>query len=192
MIKTENFQQVEVTSSQELRNWLQKNHAQEESVWLVTFKKSVPSKYVSTSEILDELISFGWIDGIRRKLDEKRTMQLIAPRQTQHWAKTYKDRAKKLMDENKMTKAGLDSIERSKELGLWDIMDDVDALIKPDDLIKCLKEHQGAFKFFNTLSPSNMRNVLRWIKLAKTSKTRKERILKTALLSSKGEKISGI
>ena len=141
---------------------------------------------------MDELISFGWIDGIRRKLDEDRTMQLIAPRKTQHWAKTYKDRAKKLINAKKMTQAGLDSIERSKELGLWNFIDDVDALIKPDDLIKCLKEHHGAFEFFNTLSPSHMRFVLRWIKLAKTKETRQKRILETAILSAKGEKMKGI
>lgn len=192
MIKTENFKRLEIISSDELRDWLYKNHAQKESIWLVTFKKSVATKHVSTSEVLDELISFGWIDGIRRKLDEDRTMQLIAPRKTQHWAKTYKERAKRLINENKMTKAGHDSIERSKELGLWNFMDDVDALTKPDDLIKSLKKHKGAFEFFNTLSPSNMRFVLRWIKLAKTKETRQKRILETAILSSKGEKIPGI
>lgn len=77
MIKTENFDKVEITSQEELRSWLLKNHAQPESVWLVTHKKSEPDKYVSRWDVLNELICFGWIDGIRRKLDDKKTMQLI-------------------------------------------------------------------------------------------------------------------
>lgn len=192
MVKTENFEKVEVSSTAELRDWLQANYTQEESVWLVTYKKSVPEKYVSVSEVLDELIAFGWIDGIRRKLDETRTMQLIAPRQTQHWLKTYKDRANKLVKEGRMTQAGQESIARSKQLGLWNFLDDVDALVKPDDLLECLKQHKGALAFFDALSPSNQRFILRWIKLAKTGKTRQKRILETAVLSSKGEKMKGL
>ena len=93
MIKTENFDQVEISSSEALRSWLMKNHGQTKSVWLVTYKKSEPGKYVSRWDVLDELICFGWIDGIRRKLDDKRTMQLISQRRVEHWAKTYKERA---------------------------------------------------------------------------------------------------
>ena len=48
MIETKNFQKIEVSSIQELSNWLEKNHHQKESVWLVTFKKIVPEKYLST------------------------------------------------------------------------------------------------------------------------------------------------
>ena len=107
MIKTENFDKVEITSSDELRKCLLKHHTQTESVWLDTFKKSELDKYVSREEVLDELISFGWIDGMRRKLDESRTMQLIAPRKVQHWAKTYKDRAAKLIEEKRMHPSGL-------------------------------------------------------------------------------------
>ena len=53
MIKTDNFEKVEVNSSRELRNWLSVHYNQTESVWLVTYKKDTPEKYVSTSEILD-------------------------------------------------------------------------------------------------------------------------------------------
>ena len=85
MIKTENFDKVEITSGQELRSWLLENFNRDQGIWIVTYKKSEGDKYVSKEEVLDELISFGWIDGIRRKLDEKRTMQLITKRKTQHW-----------------------------------------------------------------------------------------------------------
>jgi uncharacterized protein YdeI (YjbR/CyaY-like superfamily) len=191
MIKTGNFDKIEITSQEQLRSWLMKNHAQSESVWLVTHKKSEPHNYVSRWEVLDELICFGWIDGIRRKLDDKKTMQLISQRKVEHWAKTYKERAAKLIDEGKMHASGLKAIEDSKSNGLWNFMDDVDNLVVPEDLSLELLKLDGAEEFFNSINPSSKRFVLRWIKLAKTDKTRKNRIRKITELSSKGEKLPG-
>lgn len=151
----------------------------------------MPNKYVSTSEVLDELLSFGWIDGIRRKLDENRTMQLISPRKAQHWAKSYKERAAKLIASGKMQNAGLQSIEQAKESGLWSFMDDVDQLITPPDLSEELKKNDDSERFFQTINDSSKRFVLRWIKLAKTEKTRRNRIQRIAMLSAKGEKLPG-
>ncbi len=188
MIKTKNFEQVEVTSSAALRAWLEANHEQGESVWLVTHKKHVADKYVSTGDILDEVLCFGWIDGIRRKLDDERTMQMISPRQVQHWAKSYKDRVARLEKAGKMQPAGWEVIEESKRSGLWSFMDDVDALIVPDDLLAALEAEPAALENFNSASPSYRRNVLRWIKLAKTDKTRANRISKTVDFAARNEK----
>ncbi|MFA0965053.1 YdeI family protein [Roseivirga sp. BDSF3-8] len=191
MIKTENFEKVEVTSAGELRDWLSKHYAQDYSVWLVTYKKVKPAKYISTGQILNELLCFGWIDGIRRKLDEDRTMQFISPRKSEHWAKTYKQRAAKLMEQGRMHDAGLKSIEASKASGLWDFMNDVDNLVIPTDLQKALKKYPEAETFFHNINDSSKRFVLRWIKLAKKEETRQARMEKIAQLSARGEKLPG-
>lgn len=191
MIKTENFKKVEVTSGKALRTWLEKNYKQQESIWLVTFKKNVPEKYLSTADVLDELLCFGWIDGIRRKLDDTRTMQLISPRKAEHWAKSYKDRVAKLIKEGRMHKAGLQAIEAAKKSGLWNFMDDVDKLIVPKDLQEALKKNKEAEVFFYAINDSSKRFVLRWLKLAKTDKTRLARINQLVTLSAKKEKLKG-
>ncbi|MDN3202983.1 YdeI/OmpD-associated family protein [Algoriphagus sediminis] len=191
MIKTENFEKIEVTTREELRSWLVKNHDRNESFWLVTYKKSIPEKYVSRWDVLDELICFGWIDGIRRKADDEKTMQLISPRKVEHWAKSYKERAAKLIEEGKMHESGLKSIESSKLSGIWDFMDEVDKLIVPNDLLEELQKHLGAEEFFHSINPSSKRFVLRWVKLAKTEKTRQNRIRKLADLSAQGRKLPG-
>ena len=191
MIKTENFEKFEIKSSTGLHDWLLNNHSQEESIWLVTYKKSKRDKYVSREEVLDELIAFGWIDGIRRKLDNDRTMQLISPRKVQHWSRSYKERADRLIKEGRMHQAGLESIKKGKESGLWTFMDDVDNLVIPKDLDVALKKLDGAYNFFDGINDSSKRFVLRWIKLAKTAKTRNNRIAKIAKLSSIGEKLPG-
>ena len=191
MLKTERFEKIEISSQEELRSWLIKNHTQTESVWLVTYKKIVPGRYVSRWQVLDELLCFGWIDGIRRKLDDQKTMQLISPRKAEHWAKTYKERAAALIEAGKMHGSGLQSIEISKSNGLWNFMDDVDNLIVPKDLQNALSRLDGATDFFNSINASSKRFALRWIKLAKTDNTRQNRVKKLAELSAKGEKLPG-
>ncbi len=108
MIKTDAFEKVHIESAAELRSWLSKNYSSTASVWIVTWKKHTGSRYVSTNEILDELLCFGWIDGIRRKLDDDRTMQLISQRRVQHWAGSYKERAARLVAEGRMEAPGRD------------------------------------------------------------------------------------
>lgn len=189
MAKMDELEKVQVASIADLHQWLLDNHAQEDSIWLVTFKKHIEEKYISRDEVLDELLCFGWIDGRRKKLDDDRTMQLIAPRKIQYWAKSYKDRVAKLQEQGRMHESGIRSVEEGKASGLWSFMDDVDALIIPDDLAESLKTQPPAFENFESSAPSYRRNVLRWIKLAKTDKTRTKRIAKTVEFAVKDEKI---
>jgi len=176
MTKTENFDQVHIAAPEQLWDWLSLNHAQEQSVWLVTWKKETPEKYVSREQVLDALIAYGWIDGIRRKRDDGKTMQLIGPRQQKVWAKTYKDRAERLEQEGRMQPAGHRAIEQAKAAGLWGAMEDVDALVVPDDLTTALKAQPPANAYFEGAAPSYRRNILRWIGSAKTAPTRAKRI----------------
>lgn len=189
MTRTDAFSRVEVTSALMLRDWLEAHHDQEASVWLVTWKKTAPEKYVSTAEVLDELVAFGWIDGIRRKLDDSRTMQLISPRKTQYWAKSYKDRAEKLIREGRMAAPGQRSIDEARKSGLWSFMDDVDALIVPCDLRRALDDHASSASYFNAAPPAYRRNLLRWVKLAKTKATRTKRIETIVAASARAERI---
>lgn len=191
MVKTESFAKVHVDSVDALREWLSTHHGQAESVWLVTFKKHIPEKYISSSQVLDELLSFGWIDGVRRKLDIDQTMQLISPRKAQHWTRTYKDRATKLIDEGRMHISGLQAIQLSKDSGMWNFMDDVDNLIIPEDLASALSRQESANQFFHSINDSSKRFVLRWLKLTKTEATRQKRIAKLVQLSAKGQKLPG-
>ena len=185
------FEKVEITSPTDLRTWLAEHHAREEGVWLVTYKKAVPAKYVDRWSVLDELLAFGWIDGRRMKLDEERTMQLITPRRVEHWSKTYKDRVAKLEAEGRMAEPGRAAVRRGKASGLWNFLDDVDALIQPEDLKAALAKNKAAEEFFNGLPPAAMRFALRWLKLAKGADTRARRIEKIVRLSGEGKRVPG-
>jgi uncharacterized protein YdeI (YjbR/CyaY-like superfamily) len=176
VIPTERFERVEVASTIELEAWLGQHHAQYEAIWLVTYKKAVPGKYISRDEVLDLLVAFGWIDGIRRQRDDERTMQLVSPRRTKPWAKTYKDRAERLIAAGRMRPSGHEAVHLAKASGGWEAMNDVDMLVAPDDLRSALETAPGAWATFETLPPSSRRNILRWIAQAKAPSTRAKRI----------------
>lgn len=156
------------------------HHKQDESVWLVTFKKAIPEKYVSREEVLDELTAFGWIDGVRSQVDEARTMQLVSPRKTRPWAKSYKLRATKLIANGEMHSAGLAEVNAAISNGGWDEMSEVDELVVPEDLRKALASRRRAAENFEAFPVSIRRNILRWIFTAKKPETRIKRITETA------------
>ena len=189
MIRTEDYAQVEVTSARQLRDWLVLHHTQERSIWLVTFKKHVADRYVSTPEILDEILCFGWIDGLRRKLDSDRVMQLLSPRRQQVWAATYKDRVVRLTALGQMHPAGLAAAERSRAAGVWSKLDHVDALIIPGDLAAGLLVPPDAAAGFDGFAPSYRRNVLRWLAQARTPDTRARRIAAIVQSSKNARKL---
>jgi uncharacterized protein YdeI (YjbR/CyaY-like superfamily) len=189
MIPTEGFSKVEIRSVADLHAWLLEHHQQADSVWLVTWKKKPGAPFVSADAVLDELIAFGWIDGLRRKLDDDQTMQLISPRKQQAWAKTYKDRAARLEAEGRMHAAGRAAIDAAKTAGRWDETAAVDALIMPDDLAAALRAQPVAAVFFEASAPSYRRNVLRWLYAAKRAETRSERIAKIVESSANARKI---
>ncbi|MBA4216240.1 MAG: YdeI/OmpD-associated family protein [Roseateles sp.] len=189
MTRTDAFEQVEVRSVTELRQWLAAHHAHSQSVWLVTFKKHVGTAYVSRSAVLDELLCFGWVDGLARKLDADRTMQLISPRRTDAWTQTYRERAARLERDGRMQSAGRAAIARSQLAGLWEARPDVDALLVPSDLESALKVRPGAYPCFMAFAPSHRRNVLRWIAAAKKPATRERRIETAASLAAEGKKV---
>ncbi len=184
------FEHVEVASVDELRTWLARHHAQHEAVWLVTFKKAVPSKYVPMNDVLDALVAFGWIDGIRRAVDAERTKQLISPRRTQPWAATYKVRAERLIAEGAMHAAGQASVDSARASGAWNAMNEVDALIVPDDLRAALAANSPAQAEFDGFPPSVRRNILRWIASAKTAPTREKRIALTVAEARAGRRVA--
>ena len=182
------FARVEIQTINDLSAWLGAHYAQQNSVWLVTYKATDRCKYVSREDVLDVLIAYGWIDGRRLKLDETRTMQLISPRKQQAWAQTYKDRAARLLAQGRMQAAGLAALEGGKSSGLWALSDPIDALIDPADLTAALQA-AGADVWWAKSAPSYRRNILRWIASAKRVDTRQQRINTAVTHAQRGEKV---
>ncbi len=189
MTAPDRYPHVEIRAAHELDAWLHEHHAQDEGVWLVTYKKAAGAHHLAHDDVLDLLVAYGWVDGIRRRLDEKRTMQLITPRRTAVWAKSYRDRAQRLQREGAMRPAGQATVDRAVAAGTWDGLPDVEALLIPDDLMAELERRPPARERFEAFAPSTRRNILRWIASAKRPETRQGRIVRTAELASRGEAV---
>lgn len=189
MLETERFEKLTIENLSDLENWLDAHHDQSDSICLVRYKKSVPTKYVNRLDVIDALLCYGWVDCIGRKFDDERTMQLISRRRQQAWAKSFKDRAACLIETGRMRRPGLAAIEASKTLGLWDAYAESDALFVSVDLKAALADQLTAEAFFCAAAPSYRRNVLRWIGNAKQDATRQKRIELTMSLSAKHQKV---
>jgi uncharacterized protein YdeI (YjbR/CyaY-like superfamily) len=179
VIAGEHLEHVEVPSAQALHDWLAEHHDQQAGVWIITWKKHVVDRHVTHEQVLDQLTAFGWTDGIVRRIDEDRTRQLVSPRRTKPWAKSYKDRAERLIVEGRMQPSGLAAVEQAKATGMWDAMNNVDALQVPDDLTEALDAHPPAAAHFHAFPPSVRRSILRWIASARKPETRARRVGRT-------------
>jgi uncharacterized protein YdeI (YjbR/CyaY-like superfamily) len=166
------------------RDWLEKNHDKAKSVWLVYYKKESGKTRVSYDDAVDEAICFGWIDSKPNKLDELRSIQFFAPRNPKsNWSKVNKERVERLISEGKMTASGLKVIELAKANGAWDALNEVEAMVIPEDLLQALAQEPLAHDYFMAFPKSSKKNILEWLYNAKTPETRNKRIFETVTLA---------
>src|SRR5690606_37449201 len=156
------------SDSREWRNWLHINHKHKQGVWLIMYKKSSSMYNLSWSEAVDQALCYGWIDSLKKPVDKISFKQYFSKRKPKGtWSKINKDKVEILIASGEMTEEGIKSIELAKQNGSWSILDSVDALEVPEDLMKKLKENQNAMDFFTNLSPSKKKMILFWLLNAK-------------------------
>jgi uncharacterized protein YdeI (YjbR/CyaY-like superfamily) len=172
-------------SREEWRLWLAENHNLKPSVWLVQYKKQSNTPTITWSEAVDEALCFGWIDSIRKKLDDETFIQFFCRRKPNSgWSKINKAKVARLIDEGLMAGAGLQCIETAKQNGSWTILDTVEELVIPEDLEKAFRSYKGSKTYFLSLSKSVKKMMLQWVKLAKRPETRQNRINEIATLAA--------
>lgn len=180
------FKQIEPKSRTAWRQWLQKNHTQTESVWVVIAKKESGLPTITNSELVEEALCFGWIDSVPNKLDGMRFKVLVSPRKAKsNWSQVNKERATRMIKEGLMQPAGQAMIDLAKKTGTWSALDSISALRLPPDLIQALNKNEKANRFFDLFPPSTKRGILEWIQNAKTEETRSKRITETVSLAAK-------
>jgi uncharacterized protein YdeI (YjbR/CyaY-like superfamily) len=164
---------VTVRTRAELRDWLSQHHGGAASFWLASYKRRHPD-YLAYEQIVEELLCWGWIDSVTRALDADRSMILIAPRNPKSgWSAINKAHVERARADGAMSAAGEAKIAAAKSNGMWDFLNDVDALVAPDDLIAALGAAKDAYFAY---PKSVQRGTLEWIKTAKTAPTRAARI----------------
>lgn len=176
-------------TKQHWRKWLSQNHIVKDAVWLVFYKRQSSKPTISWSDAVDEALCFGWIDSKAQTIDNESYKQYFCKRKPNStWSKINKEKIEKLTSNNLMTDAGLQVIEVAKQNGAWTILDEVEALIIPDDLKETLESYRNAFEYFDSLSKSNKKMLLYWVTSAKRPETRLKRIDEISKFASQRQK----
>jgi len=163
---------VHPPTREDWRTWLEQNHARQQGVWLVTHKKATGKPHVDYDAAVEEALCFGWVDSLPRKLDAARSLLYFAPRKPgSGWSRLNKERAARLIAQNRMAPAGLEKIEAAKQDGSWAFLDAVEALEIPPDLSAALAAHPPAATYFDAFPRSARRGILEWIASAKRPET---------------------
>lgn len=176
-MSTETPNHITPTSSQEWRDWLATNHQREEFIWVVFYKVSSEVPSLTWSEAVDEALCFGWIDSTKKPIDKERYKQYFSKRKPKsNWSKINKDKIEQLTAEGRMSEAGLQSVAVAKQNGSWTILDEIEALVVPQDLEAALNTKPAAKEYFEGLSKSVKKMYLYWVMSAKRPETRQKRI----------------
>jgi len=179
------YEQVEVGSPAEWREWLRENHTRTTGIWLVTHKKRNAEKHVPHEAIVEEALAYGWVDSRPRSLDERRSQLLLTPRKPgSNWSRKNKERVQQLLAEDRMTPAGLAVVEAAKADGSWSRLDAVENLLEPVELQRALDRSAAARANWDAFPRSTRRAILEWIGNAKRADTREKRIAETARLAA--------
>lgn len=166
------------------RNWLRRNHARSEGVWLVMWKKSSGRALMTYAQAVEEALCHGWIDSRPNSLDAGRSLLWFAPRKAgTGWSRLNKQRVEQLVADGRMTPAGWAKVEAAKADGSWYALDDVEALAIPADLRAALDADKQAAAYFEAFPRSVKRSILEWISNARKPETRANRVAETARLA---------
>jgi uncharacterized protein YdeI (YjbR/CyaY-like superfamily) len=178
---------LELDSPEQWRAWLEANHASFSGVWLTVAKKGSRRSTLTYDAAVEEALCWGWIDSTVNRLDAERTKQLYTPRHRgSTWAVSNKRRVERLIAEGRMQTAGLAVVEAAKADGSWQLLDDVEALVVPNDLADALANDERAGEGFEGLPDSEKKMALYWIASAKKPETRAKRIAATVSAAAEG------
>lgn len=177
----ENLEEFHPENRRAWRKWLELNHDKTNAVWLIFYKKKSPNYNLSWSHAVDEALCFGWIDSTKKTINEEQYKQYFSKRKAKsNWSKVNKKKIETLTEQGLMQEAGYKSIEIAKENGSWTILDEVEALVIPEDLTAEFANYKGAAIYFDSLSKSTKKILLHWVMSAKRKETRQKRIKEIA------------
>ena len=172
------------------RAWLKKNHAAKTEIWLVFYKRHTGKPTLSYNDAVEEALCFGWIDGVKRSIDDERYMHRFSPRKANSkWSESNKKRVARMQKAGQMTEAGRRAVDEAKRNGKWTEAPRPIDLSMPTELADALKRNDRAATYFQSLAPSYQRQYIGWITTAKRQETRIRRLDEAMELLELGKKL---
>lgn len=150
----------------EWRAWLREHHDAKTEIWLVYYNKASGKPRIPYNDAVEEALCYGWIDSTLKKIDRDRFTQRFTPRKPKAvWSAMNLERARRLMELGRMTKAGLAKLPEKFDSGAKGARNERVAI--PHDIIRALKQRSGAWKNFLKFPGSYKRIRIGWITAAR-------------------------
>lgn len=178
-------------TAEELRQWFDQHHTTAAELLLGYYKKDSNMQSVTWPESVEQALCFGWIDGIRRSIDEHRYCIRFTPRREGSiWSKVNIDLCERLIREGKMQPMGLAAFGKRKaeKSKVYSFEQEVPVTFTPAYLKK-FKANKKAWTQFEAMAPYYRKAAVHWVMSAKQEATRERRLETLIADSEAGQKI---
>jgi len=175
----------------EFRAWFEANHASEKELLVGFYKRGSGTPSISWPESVDEALCFGWIDGVRKSIDEDAYTIRFTPRKpTSIWSAINVAKVAALEKLGRMTAAGRRAFEKRtpERTGVYSFERSAAAELNADEE-RALRANAKAASFFDAQPPGYRRTATHWVISAKRAETRKRRFEHLLSQSARGRTI---
>lgn len=174
--------------------WMKANHARESEIWLKIYKKGSGRPTVTNAQALDVALCWGWIDGIRKGLDDASFLQRYSPRRPRSiWSQINREHVKRLTAAGRMTPHGQRQVDAAKSDGRWDTayapMRSTTSASIPADLRAAIEASPRALETFRNLGRVNLFALAFRTNNMKTAGGRARKIAQLVDMLARGETI---
>lgn len=164
---------------QDLGEWFEVNHATESELWVKIFKKNTGIQSVTWDDVVIESLCWGWIDGVKKSINDQAYLQRITPRKARSsWSKRNKKHVERLISEDRMKEPGLVHVRAAKADGRWENAYVVSEIEVPEDFLAALDNQPRVKQFYETLNKSSRYVIAYGLTSAKKPETRERRFEK--------------
>jgi len=177
-------------SASAFRSWLEEHHDEEEVLWVGYYKVATGKPSMRWEESVREALCYGWIDGLRKSIDDRRYKIRFTPRKPDsHWSGKNIRMVKELMEEGRMQRPGLKAFKRRDEKRSRQASYERKSVELKSEYREKIMQNPKAWEFFQELAPSYTRASVHWVMSAKREETRLRRLKILIESCKKGEKI---
>ena len=177
-------------SASEFRRWLEVNHASVLELWVGFFKKDSGKGGITYAEAVDEALCFGWIDGLKKRVDARSYTHRFTPRKPKStWSRVNIQHAERLKKAGCMTTAGLMAFAARdlERCGVYSFENAARELSAVDE--RQFKTDRAAWEFFQQQPPGYRRTAIWWVVSAKKDETRARRLSRLMEDSGNGRRL---
>lgn len=189
MSKADSSKIMSFASPKDLGQWLKENHNIESELWVKINKKKTGIPSVTWNDVVIEVLCWGWIDGIKKSIDDKAYLQRITPRKAKsNWSKRNKEHVERLIHDGRMMESGRVHVRAAKADGRWENAYTASEIKVPADFLATLEDLPRAKIFFESLPKSSQYVIAHGLTSAKKPETRQKRFSKFLDMLVKNEK----